>query len=250
MRATPSDKEIMAYADGTLSGARRCAVQRAWASDAEVRHLVHEFRLTQIVIGEAFADIEETAASRELVAELLRQPDATAGSLQTSGGGTAVPSRSAVTVMVLAALIMALAGVAPRDGGDQQPMGLQIGEVAADSPLVIQLNAVVDGHVLTEEGQRLAIAQTLTDKFGNACWEINAHSNKEFSILDTVFVACRNANLSWSVIAALRTKPFKSADQGTYVIGTRDAHAAFAGLRETIGHKHRTTEIKDESSTR
>lgn len=249
------DEILMAYADGALSDADQRHVEAELARDAMARRTLNLFRSTAALARHAYDAPMWSEPPRRLVAA-IEKPRARAPRLHMwpswiagwQGFSGVVAAASLASVVVVGGVLWQL-GTVRREvsAPDTTPARVAVGRVPVGSELARVLDGL-DGRAAGPVDRRFALVATLTDKWGNTCQEIDAHTQTPDGPPAFVLVACRAAAGEWNVVGAV--SPIIVMDgprREAYVRSEAAAHEALSSVLNMIGARQRASALKPET---
>lgn len=245
--STLSDEILMSMADGTLSAEEHLAVERQLAIDPHARRLVLLFRLSAVVVREAFSGAEFDRTPERLRNVLRRRRTSGCAVLRNT---QVLAMRRPLQLAACLAAVVAAASVlhlaVDRAASTSQGSVIGLGPVDRGSELAKVLERH-DGDTFvpaSAASHRFIVTAAMRDKFGNACREVDAYQGDGANAQPDVILACRTTTGEWVVVGAVATA---SRPGAPYVPVEEDTRGVLGSVLSMIGARQRTSVVEKES---
>lgn len=185
-----TDDDLMAYADGELTGERRAALAAALVNDAELRRRVNTLEAQRQRVSAAFADVLEEPVPDRLTALLAAPPVADlAAQRQRRDARRAMPGWAQWGGMAASVTLGIALGMQIGPGSTDALLSDAGGQMVATGRLAQALGSQLAGDASGSPG-RIAVQLSFVDKDGQYC--------RTFSTDRMAGLACRDAT-QWTV---------------------------------------------------
>jgi anti-sigma factor RsiW len=193
-----TDEELVAYADGELTGEAARRIEAAMATDAELRTRIGTLMLQREQLRANFESIVDEPVPERLRAAALSGPVSWQMRLRESFGSTA-SAGSLVRLATTAAAALIIGIVAGRMMGDTGVIGTSNDAMLARGDLARSLET----RLAAETGAGPHIGVSFRDKNGANC--------RTFATAGTAGIACK-ASDGWHIAALSRTETQSGGD--------------------------------------